>query len=339
MQSISSSCSSQHAETLLESTDDKMVWIAGGSFLMGSDQAYPEESPTHRVTVDGFWIDKYTVTNEKFSKFVDATGYVTTAERVPNAEDYPGALPEMLVAASVVFLKPTQRVDLRNPYNWWTYVPGADWRHPDGPESSIKDRARHPVVHVSFEDAEAYAKWIGKDLPTEAEWEFAARGGVEGATYVWGEEMTPGGKHMANTWQGEFPWQNLREDGYEGVAPVGQFPPNGYGLYDMIGNVWEWTTDWYNANHPAGKGCCSGSVPKGDREASYDPRQPEIKIPRKVMKGGSYLCAPNYCRRYRPAARMAQPIDTSTCHLGIRLIRRTLQEQAPVTHSCNEGDK
>jgi sulfatase modifying factor 1 len=312
-----------------------MVWIAGGSFLMGSDQAYPEESPTHRVTVDGFWIDKYTVTNEEFRKFVDATGYVTTAERVPKAEDYPGALPEMLVAASIVFLNPKQRVDLRNHYNWWTYVPGADWRHPEGPETSIKDRARHPVVHISFEDAEAYAKWVGKDLPTEAEWEFAARGGADGATYAWGEEMTPGGKHMANTWQGEFPWQNLREDGYEGVAPVGQFPPNGYGLYDMIGNVWEWTTDWYNASHPAGKGCCSGSVPKGDREASYDPRQPEIKIPRKVMKGGSYLCAPNYCRRYRPAARMAQPIDTSTCHLGIRLIRRALQEQASTTDSCH----
>jgi sulfatase modifying factor 1 len=336
---MQSTSSLQLAETAPESPGDNMVWVPGGGFLMGSDQAYPEESPTHQETVDGFWIDRYTVTNEEFGKFVDASGYVTTAERVPKAQDYPGALPEMLVAASVVFLKPKQRVDLRNHYNWWVYVPGADWRHPEGPESSLKDRARHPVVHISFEDAEAYAKWIGKELPTEAEWEFAARGGTDGATYAWGEEMTPGGKHMANTWQGEFPWQNLREDGYEGVAPVGQFPPNGYGLYDMIGNVWEWTTDWYTANHPARKGCCSGAVPKGDREASYDPAQPEIKIPRKVMKGGSYLCAPNYCRRYRPAARMAQPVDTSTCHLGIRLIRRTSQEQAPVTHSRNEGDK
>jgi sulfatase modifying factor 1 len=338
---MESTSSLPRAETTLESPNNNMVWVAGGGFLMGSDQAYPEESPAHRVTVDGFWIDKYTVTNEEFSKFVDATGYVTTAERVPNAEDYPGALPEMLVAASVVFLKPKQRVDLRNPYNWWTYVPGADWRHPEGPESSIEDRAQHPVVQVSFEDAEAYARWIGKELPTEAEWEFAARGGLDAATYAWGEEMTPDGKHMANTWQGEFPWQNLREDGHEGVAPVGQFPPNGYGLYDMIGNVWEWTTDWYTANHPAGKGCCSGSVPKGDREASYDPRTPEIRIPRKVMKGGSYLCAPNYCRRYRPAARMAQPIDTSTCHLGLRLIQRTSQQQAPSADSCQDkgGDK
>jgi sulfatase modifying factor 1 len=295
-----------------------MVWIPGGGFVMGSEQAYPEESPTHRVTVDGFWIDRYTVTNE---------------ERAPKAEDYPGALPEMLVAASVVFQKSKQRVDLRNHYNWWTYVPGADWRHPEGPESSINDRAQHPVVHVSYEDAEAYAKWMGKELPTEAEWEFAARGGADGATYAWGEEMTPGGRHMANTWQGEFPWQNLREDGYEGVAPVGQFPPNGYGLYDMIGNVWEWTTDWYAARHPATKGCCSGDVPKGNREASYDPTQPEIKIPRKVMKGGSYLCAPNYCRRYRPAARMAQAVDTSTCHLGLRLIKRKQQEPGSVTHS------
>ena len=314
-------------ETTTE-TQGNMVWVAGGDFLMGSNQAYIEESPAHRVSVDGFWIDKYTVTNEEFARFVDATGYVTTAEHVPKAEDYPGALPEMLVAASIVFQKAKQRVDLRNHFNWWTYVASADWRHPEGPESSIADRMQHPVLHVSFEDAEAYAKWVGKELPTEAEWEFAARGGVDGATYAWGEEMTPGGKHMANTWQGEFPWQNLREDGYEGVAPVGQFPPNGYGIYDMIGNVWEWTTDWYTANHPEAKGCCSGNVPKGDREASYDPRQPEIKIPRKVMKGGSYLCAPNYCRRYRPAARMAQPIDTSTCHLGIRLIRRTSQDQA-----------
>ncbi len=329
----------QVIESQAGTQDDNMVWVAGGSFLMGCDKAYPEEAPAHSVTVDGFWIDKHTVTNEEFGKFVDATRYVTTAERIPKAEDYPGALPEMLVAASVVFQKSQQRVDLRNHYNWWTYVPGANWRHPEGPQSSITDRARHPVVHVSYEDAEAYAKWVGKELPTEAEWEFAARGGLDGAMYAWGEEMNPDGKQLANTWQGEFPWQNLREDGYEGVAPVGQFPPNGYGVYDMIGNVWEWTTDWYAASHPATKGCCSGDVPKGNREASYDPAQPEIKIPRKVMKGGSYLCAPNYCRRYRPAARMAQPVDTSTCHLGIRLIRRTSQGQAPETHSFNEGDK
>jgi formylglycine-generating enzyme required for sulfatase activity len=231
-------------------------------------------------------------------------------------------------------------VDLRNHYNWWTYVPGAQWRHPEGPESSIQDRAQHPVVHLSFEDAEAYARWAGKELPTEAEWEFAARGGLDKASYAWGEEMTPGGKFMANTWQGEFPWQNLRSDGYESTAPVGQFPPNGYGLFDMIGNVWEWTNDWYTARHEAGKGCCSGDIPKGNREASFDPNEP-IRIPRKVMKGGSFLCAENYCLRYRPAARMGQPVDTSTCHLGLRLIRRASQPTTPTVSACcgPEGHK
>jgi formylglycine-generating enzyme required for sulfatase activity len=214
-------------------------------------------------------------------------------------------------------------VDLRNHYNWWTYVAGANWRYPEGPDSSIDGRAEHPVVHIAYEDAEAYAKWAGKELPTEAEWEFAARGGFDGATYAWGEDFTPGGRFMANTWQGEFPWQNLASDGYEGTAPVGQFPPNRFGLFDMIGNVWEWTTDWYAAHHPVAKACCGGSIAKsGDREQSYDPQMPDIKIPRKVIKGGSFLCAPNYCRRYRPAARMAQPIDTSTCHVGIRLLMR-----------------
>ena len=341
---MQSSVSSQPIEDLGESShpdpNREMVWIAGGRFVMGSDHHYPEEAPAHDVTVDGFWIDKYTVTNEQFARFADATGYVTTAERPPRAEDYPGALPEMLRAASVVFQKPRQRVDLRNHYNWWTYVPGAQWRHPEGPESSIQNRAQHPVVHLSFEDAEAYARWAGKELPTEAEWEFAARGGLDKASYAWGEEMTPGGKFMANTWQGEFPWQNLRSDGYENTAPVGRFPPNGYGLFDMIGNVWEWTNDWYTARHEAGKGCCSGDIPKGNREASFDPNEP-IRIPRKVMKGGSFLCAENYCLRYRPAARMGQPVDTSTCHLGLRLIRRASQPTTPTVSACcgPEGHK
>ena len=299
-----------------------MVWIPGGSFLMGSDKHYPEEGPSHRVSVEGFWIDKYAVTNEQFARFIDATGYVTLAERPANPEDYPGAKPELLQPSSVVFVKPEYRVDLRNHFNWWTYIRGANWRYPEGPESSIEDRAQHPVVHIAYEDAETYAKWSDKELPTEAEWEFAARGGLDGAVYAWGEDFTPGGKYMANTWQGEFPIQNLLSDGYEGTAPVGQFPPNGYGLFDMIGNVWEWTTDWYAARHPEAKGCCGGAIPKGDREKSYDPQQPNIRIPRKVIKGGSFLCAPNYCRRYRPAARMAQPIDTSTCHVGLRLIKR-----------------
>lgn len=296
---------------------------------MGSDHHYPEEGPTHSATVEAFWIDKYTVTNEQFARFVEATNYVTFAERPPRAEDYPGAKPELLQPASVVFKKPPHPVDLRNHYNWWTYIPGANWRHPEGPRSSIEDRKDHPVVHIAWEDAEAYAKWIGKELPTEAEWEFAARGGLDAMPYAWGEDFTPGGKHMANTWQGDFPWQNLRTDGYEGTAPVGQFPANGYGVFDMIGNVWEWTIDWYSAHLPAAKTCCGGAIPKGKRENSYDPQTPEIRIPRKVIKGGSFLCAPNYCRRYRPAARMAQPIDTSTCHVGLRLIVRPKQTSTP----------
>jgi len=290
---------------------------------MGSNSHYPEEAPAHQVTVDGFWMDPFTVTNEQFRRFVDATKHVTLAERPPNPEDYPGAKPELLVPASIVFQKPRARVDLRNPYNWWGYVPGANWRHPEGPDTNLKGRSRNPVVQVAFEDAEAYASWAGKVLPTEAEWECAARGGLEGAEYSWGCEFAPGGKQMANTWQGEFPWQNLKTDGFEGTAPVGSFPPNAYGLYDMAGNVWEWTTDWFQSHGQVPRSCCGSLNPRGgERDRSYDPRQPNIRIPRKVMKGGSYLCAPNYCRRYRPAARMAQPIDTSTCHLGFRCIVR-----------------
>ncbi|MGH9629787.1 MAG: formylglycine-generating enzyme family protein [Bryobacteraceae bacterium] len=300
-----------------------MVWIAGGTFMMGSNIHYPEEAPAHEVSVGEFWMDRFAVTNTEFARFVDATGYVTSAERPPDPRDYPGAKPEMLVPASVVFQKPCERVDLRNHYNWWTYIPNANWRRPEGPESSLDGRENHPVVHVAFEDVEAYAKWAGKELPTEAEWEFAARGGLEGAVYAWGDELLPGGKVMANTWQGEFPIENLKLDGFEGTAPAESFPPNGYGLYDMIGNVWEWTTDWYQEHIQIYQSCCGSANPKGGkREQSYDPSTPEIKIARKVMKGGSYLCAPNYCRRYRPAARMAQPIDTSTCHLGFRCIVR-----------------
>jgi formylglycine-generating enzyme len=287
---------------------------------MGSNGHYPEEQPVHTKAVAGFWIEKYAVTNADFARFVEETKYVTVAERPAKAEDYPGAKPEMLQAASVVFCKPPSRVDLRNHFNWWKYVAGANWRHPEGPDSSIDDRQQHPVVHLAYEDAEAYAKWAGKELPTEAEWEFAARGGIDGATYAWGEEFTPGGRSMANTWQGEFPWQNLCTDGYERTAPVGQFPPNGYDLFDMIGNVWEWTADWYTNQHIP-KACCGGKG-KPIPEDSYDPQLPQIHIPRRVIKGGSFLCAPNYCRRYRPAARMAQPVDTSACHVGVRLIVR-----------------
>jgi len=302
---------------------EHMVWIPGGTFRMGSDRHYPEEAPAHNVKVAGFWMSPYAVTNADFARFVDATGHVTVAERPADPSDYPGAQPELLVPASVVFKKARRPVDLRDPYNWWTYVAGADWRHPRGPDSTIDGLLDHPVVHVAFEDGEAYAKWRGQELPTEAEWEFAARGGLKEAEFAWGSEYMPGGAVMANTWQGEFPWQNLVEDGYEWTAPVGSFPPNGYGLCDMAGNVWEWTTDWYQDHSRIKSACCTIDNPRGgEREQSRDPRTPTIKIPRKVMKGGSYLCAPNYCRRYRPAARMPQPIDTSTCHLGFRCIVR-----------------
>jgi formylglycine-generating enzyme required for sulfatase activity len=231
----------------------------------------------------------------------------------------------MLYAGSLVFVQPQGPVDRRNIGNWWQFVRGADWRHPYGPDSSIAGKAEHPVVHVAFSDAEAFARWEGKELPTEAEWEFAARGGLEGAPYAWGDEFLPEDRHMANTWQGEFPWQNHGRDGYEGTSPVDAFPANGYGLHDMIGNVWEWTADWYEPRHPAEavKACCIPHNPRGGREdASYDASQPEIRIPRKVLKGGSHLCAPNYCRRYRPAARFPEPVDTSTCHVGFRCIVR-----------------
>lgn len=306
---------------------DGMVWIPGGTFRMGSDRHYPEEAPSHRVTVDGFWIDKTPVTNRQFKQFVKATGHVTVAELVPDSKDYPGALPHMLYAGSLVFWPPRQPVDLRNWAEWWSFLKGADWRHPYGPKTSINVHDNHPVVHVSYSDALAYAIWAGKDLPTEAEWEFAARGGLDGAEYAWGDEFTPGGQHLANTWQGEFPQQNLGQDGFERTSPVTAFPPNGYGLHDMIGNVWEWTSDWYCTKHEADapKACCIPENPRGGREdQSYDACQPNIRIPRKVLKGGSHLCAPNYCRRYRPSARHAEPIDTSTSHVGFRCVTRKL---------------
>ena len=302
-----------------------MIWIPGGTFRMGSDKHYPEEAPVHRVTVDGFWIDNTAVTNRQFRKFINETGHVTFAEIAPNAKDYPGALPHMLKAGSLVFTPSNHLVDLRDWSQWWKFKFGANWRRPYGPRSSISGLDHHPVVHVAYRDAEAYAKWAGKDLPTEAEWEFAARGGLEGAEYAWGNEFTPGGKHLANTWQGEFPRQNVCHDGFDRTSPVTAFPPNGYGVYDMIGNVWEWTADWWSTTHEADapKTCCVPVNPRGGREeVSYDPCQPKIKIPRKVLKGGSHLCAPNYCRRYRPAARHAEPIDTSTSHVGFRCIIR-----------------
>jgi formylglycine-generating enzyme required for sulfatase activity len=296
-----------------------MIWIPGGTFTMGSDAHYPEEAPAHRARVEGFWMDRHTVTNREFEWFVMATGYVTLAERPASPEDYPGALAELLAPSSTVFSRPLGPVDMRNHYNWWSYVRGANWRHPGGPQTNIEAIGDHPVVHVAYEDAEAFSRWIGKELPTEAEWEFAARGGLEQAEYPWGDEFNPGGRHMANTWQGNFPYLNTGEDGFEGTAPVESFPPNGYGLYDMAGNVWEWTSDWYAAHRPTQL----ATIPRGvSREESFDARQPGVKVARKVTKGGSHLCSPNYCRRYRPAARMAQPIDTSISHLGFRCIVR-----------------
>jgi sulfatase modifying factor 1 len=302
-----------------------MRWIPGGTFRMGDERFYPEERPVHAVAVDGFWMDRYQVTNREFARFVEATGYVTVAERRPDPALYPGAPPENLVPGSLVFHRTLGPVNLRDLSQWWTWTPGADWRHPEGPGSSLKGRGRRPVVHVAYEDAEVYAAWAGKALPTEAEWERAARGGLEGAIFPWGDEHFPGGKAMANTWQGEFPWQNLRLDGYEGTSPVGAFPPNGYDLCDMAGNVWEWTDDWYTSRHPedADKPCCVPHNPRGGgMEGSYDPSQPQFQIPRKVIKGGSHLCAPNYCLRYRPAARRPQAVDTGMAHLGFRCIVR-----------------
>ena len=302
-----------------------MIWIPGGTFVMGSDHHYPEERPAHRVTVDGFRIDRTPVTNQQFRSFARATGHVTFAEIPPDPAQYPGALPHMLYAGSLVFMPPRQLRGLDDWSQWWSFLKGANWRRPTGPGSNLGGKDTHPVVHIAYADALAYARWAGKDLPTEAEWEFAARGGLDAAEYAWGDELVPGGAHMANIWQGQFPLENLGADGYERTSPVSAFPPNGYGVHDMIGNVWEWTSDWWSARHEpdAAKPCCIPRNPRGGREAnSLDPRQPAIRIPRKVLKGGSHLCAPNYCRRYRPAARHAEPVDTSTSHVGFRCVLR-----------------
>jgi formylglycine-generating enzyme required for sulfatase activity len=276
--------------------------------------------------VDGFWMDCYEVTNEQFARFVEETGYETLAERPLNPVDFPGAPAENLMPGSMLFHKSDGPVDLRDYRNWWAWVPGTSWRHPLGPGSSQESLEQHPVVHVAYEDAEAYARWAGKELPTEAEWEFAARGGLDEKKFTWGDEHFPDGKAMANSWQGEFPWQNLLDDGYAGTSPIGSFPPNGYGLYDMAGNVWEWTCDWFVQRHADEmvKPCCGPAVnPRiASPDKSYDAAQAQFRIPRKVVKGGSHLCAPNYCLRYRPAARQPQMIDTSMNHIGFRCIAR-----------------
>jgi formylglycine-generating enzyme required for sulfatase activity len=296
-----------------------MRWIPPGGFEMGSDDFYPEEAPVHRVELDGFWIDEHPVTVAEFRRFVKATGYVTSAERAPDPADYPGADPALLVPGSLVFRPTGGPVDLRDSRNWWGWTPGAFWRRPEGPDSNVGGRELHPVVHIAPEDTEAYAAWAGKELPSEAQWEYAARGGLDRAVFTWGDEFAPRGRMMANTWQGEFPWQNLLTDGYAGTSPVGRFPANGYGLHDMAGNVWEWTADYFTPRHAADtpKACC---VPHNPRVAAPDERDPAGPFPRRVIKGGSHLCAPNYCLRYRPAARQAEAIDTSTSHIGFRCV-------------------
>lgn len=302
-----------------------MARIPGGAFLMRSDDFYPEERPAHWVAVDEFWMDEHPVTNAAFRRFVEATGYVTVAERAPDPAGYPDVDPALLVPGSLLFRRPLHRIGLHDVRLWWSYVPDACWYRPEGPGSVLGGRDRHPVVHVAYTDAEAFAAWAGKALPTEAEWEFAARGGLEGAAYVWGHEFAPGGRHMANTWQGEFPWQNLTADGHEGTSPVGAFPANGHGLFDMVGNVWEWTADHYRPRHldGAAKPCCTPCDPRGETaEADLVTHGPSAGIPRRVLKGGSHLCAPNYCQRYRPAARQGQAADTSACHIGLRCVVR-----------------
>lgn len=303
-----------------------MIALPGGTFRMGSNEHYPEEGPTHRVRVGDFSIDATQVTNAEFARFVDATGYVTVAERELDPDDYPGAPVENLQPGSMVFTPTPGPVNLRHLSQWWRWKPGASWKHPYGSKSTIDKRLDHPVVHVCHEDAQAYATWVGASLPTEAEWEYAARGGLDGAVYTWGDEPHPGGTIMANTWDGpDFPWRSSGESGYLRTAPVGSFPANGFGLFDMAGNVWEWTDDWWTSGHPddAGSPCCVPENPRGgDMEASRDPVQPQFRIGRKVIKGGSHLCSPSYCLRYRPAARRPQAVDTGMSHIGFRCVRR-----------------
>ena len=308
-----------------------MVWIPGGEFSMGAQdpgaaagavgmQATTDSRPVHRVYVDGFWMDKTEVTNAQFTAFVRATRYVTVAERKPRAEDFPGAPPENLVAGSIVFAPPDHAVSLNDHFQWWAYVPGANWRHPTGPGSDINGRDNYPVVHIAYEDAQAYSKWAGKRLPTEAEWEFAARGGLTGKIYPWGDEFRMGGKWMANSHQGHFPKQDTAADLFGGPAPVAQFPPNRYGLYDVGGNVWEWTSDWYRPDYYAQLAAAGGVArnPHGPT-APFDPSEPGMR--KRVHRGGSFLCTDQYCSRYMVGTRGKGEESTGTNHLGFRCVQ------------------
>lgn len=301
-----------------------MLLLPGGQFSMGSERFYPEESPIHVEEVGSFWIDEAPVTISAFSAFVQATGYITTAERVPDEATYPGLMQEMAYEGSMVF-DATSKGHAAAALPWWEFRRGASWKHPFGLESDTFGLEDHPVVHVTFEDAAAYAAWAGKSLPTEAEWEYAARGGLDTAEYAWGDELSPGGRILANYWQGEFPWNNSKQDGWEGTSPVRSFPPNGFGLYDMIGNVWEWTNDLWSlpvSTHSQKLGCCAARAPAGTVGDSETTASPARVIPERVIKGGSHLCAANYCKRYRPAARHPQGVDTSTSHIGFRCVIR-----------------
>jgi formylglycine-generating enzyme len=314
------------------SAPDGMAWIPGGEFSMGAQdspdmnevgmQATTDSRPIHRVFVDGFWMDATDVTNEEFASFVKATRYVTVAERKPRAEDFPGAPPENLVAGSVVFSPTDHAVPLKDHFQWWSYVEGADWRHPLGPKSNIKGKEKYPVVHIAYEDAAAYAEWAGKRLPTEAEWEFAARGGLSGKAFVWGDHFRPNGKWMANTYQGKFPVKGTDkgDDGFVGIAPVAQYPPNGYGLYDMAGNVWQWTSDWYRPDYYARLAAVGGVARNPQGPASpFDPSEPTER--KKVHRGGSFLCTDQYCSRYIVGTRGKGEVSTGTNHLGFRCVK------------------
>lgn len=307
-----------------------MVWIPGGEFSMGSSyDAFRDARPVHRVRVEGFWMDETEVTNEQFEAFVKATGYVTVAEIAPRAEEFPDAPKENLVAGSVVFSPPKDAVPLDTHYRWWSYIKGANWRHPEGPDSDLKGREKHPVIHVAWRDAEAYAKWAGKRLPTEAEWEFAARGGLDAQPYVWGKEFKPDGKVMANTFQGHFPETNTAEDGFTATAPVKTFAANGFGLYDVAGNVWEWCSDWYRPDEYVRRASDKAAVanPQGPAEKeSVDPAEPGVR--KRVMKGGSFLCTDQYCTRYMPGGRGKGEPDTGTNHLGFRCVMDKKKEEA-----------
>ncbi len=297
-----------------------MVWIPGGAFLMGTDDPrFPEAHPVHRVVVGGFWMDETEVTNAQFEPFVRATGYVTVAERQPDPSEFPGLDPEKvrnLKPFSLVFAPPVAAdVPLDDSRRWWSDVQGANWRHPEGPASGIENRMNHPVVHVAWLDAEAYAKWAGKRLPTEAEWEFAARGCLEGKPYPWGDELAPGGKYMANTWQGKFPGNNTMEDGWRTTSPVRSYPPNAFGLYDVAGNAWEWCSDWYRPDYFSHS---PGENPKGP-EDSLDPMEPAAK--KKVQKGGSFLCTDQYCARYVVGSRHSGEIHSAANHVGFRCVQ------------------